>query len=317
MFLPFFSFGFSKGKKQAQKAEKISKDPIGDLYKQLENAYEQRIPGYKGIMFRMDGRGFSKFTKQFPKKDCPFNVDFVNAMIRTANSTFLEFNAATVFVISDEISIWFPPKCTKQEYDSWNDPKRQRPEHSSNGRVEKLTTTIASFCTGQFIRFFSDEIKNKPGYDRYPFERICRASFDARAFTLNNTQVHQYFWWRSVKDGYRNSVSTFARSLYSHKELHKKSNEDMIKMMEKYKGNKKAIDWKEVPKHLKYGVFGKKKLVNIISTNKQTGKTEKSKRVKVINSTFQIPELIDIDKFSAFFSEKYMNQLPSPPNFVK
>jgi len=55
-------------------------------------------------------------------------------------------------------------------------------------------------------------------------------TFDSRAFSLPREEVVNMFLWRA-RDWKRNSLSMYCRSFFSHKELHKKKEEDMHEML--------------------------------------------------------------------------------------
>jgi tRNA(His) 5'-end guanylyltransferase len=56
------------------------------------------------------------------------------------------------------------------------------------------------------------------------------ATFDARAFNIPEDEVVNYFLWRA-KDWARNSISMYAQSEFSHRELHKQTCADMHEML--------------------------------------------------------------------------------------
>jgi len=86
-----------------------------------------------------------------------------------------------------------------------------------------------------------------------------KAAFDCRIIQFLDGKDHEivnHMLWRSVKDCYRNAVSTFARTYFSSKELQNKNKDEMVQMM-----NIKGFNFeKKVPLYLKYGVYGKKEI---------------------------------------------------------
>jgi len=74
------------------------------------------------------------------------------------------------------------------------------------------------------------------------------ALFDSRVFTIpSNIEVENYFIWRQ-NDTVRNSISSVAQSLYSHKELEHKNTDQMQEMC-----FQKGINWNDYPTKLKRG----------------------------------------------------------------
>lgn len=55
---------------------------------------------------RLDGHGFSKFTKGFTK---PYDENFGNLMILTSLNLFKQYRANIVYTQSDEITLIFMP----------------------------------------------------------------------------------------------------------------------------------------------------------------------------------------------------------------
>jgi tRNA(His) 5'-end guanylyltransferase len=76
------------------------------------------------------------------------------------------------------------------------------------------------------------------------------AEFDARVFTIpNSIEVENYFIWRQA-DAIRNSISSVARSLYSHRELNGKNTNLLLEMI-----SQKGINWNDYASKYKQGRF--------------------------------------------------------------
>jgi len=74
------------------------------------------------------------------------------------------------------------------------------------------------------------------------------AFFDSRVYTIpDQEEVLNYILWRQ-QDTTRNSISSVAQSLYSHKELHGKSSNEMQEMC-----FKKGVNWNDYNESLKRG----------------------------------------------------------------
>ncbi len=85
----------------------MSFDDLGTRIKKYEKESEYIIPYSNYIIVRVDGHKFSKFTKGFKK---PFDSIIVETMENTAKDLFVEFNAVTAYVQSDEITLVIPPQ---------------------------------------------------------------------------------------------------------------------------------------------------------------------------------------------------------------
>jgi len=202
-----------------------------DLGKRMKEQYEMRtrtfLPRRTYTIIRLDGKAFHTFTRGMER---PYDKKFMNMMDVTAKFLLNEIQGAKLaYVQSDEISLLLTD-FDKITTNAWFD-----------GQVQKMVSVSASLATAKFNKLIlSNFIKDK--FDcgitnvtyRYMenFEELSMAFFDARVFTIPDpVEVENYFIWRQ-KDAIRNSISMHAQSLYSHKELHGKSQEDMLKMIE-------------------------------------------------------------------------------------
>ena len=67
----------------------------------------ERIDPSKPFVMRLDGHGFSKFTRGLHK---PYDYNFHKAFVNTASLLMKEYHADTAYTHSDEISLLFYPK---------------------------------------------------------------------------------------------------------------------------------------------------------------------------------------------------------------
>lgn len=196
---------------------------LGDRMKYYEKKFEHVVKPYESFVVRLDGKNFSKHTKNLTK---PFDEGFAKSMLLTAKDAFMEFHAQTGFVMSDEITLVFSATCTKEEFDNGT----SRAAHPFGGRIEKLLTLMSGFVSTRFAYNFSQNVtvnnKNGPMY-----------TFDARFFTF--PQQHEYLnniIWRS-QDGYRNFVGMIARQYFTDEELHGMSTEQRVNKLKDEKVN--------------------------------------------------------------------------------
>jgi tRNA(His) guanylyltransferase len=161
-----------------------------------QNILIKRMP----VIIRIDGKAFHTFTKGLE----PFDPDLSQAMHNTAATLVREIqNAKLAYTQSDEISILLMDDATF-ETDQW-----------FNGNVQKIVSVSASIATAIFNAMY----KSKD-----------LALFDSRVFNLAREEVQNYFIWRQ-KDAIRNSLSTYARMFFSHKDLIGKNSRDMHEML--------------------------------------------------------------------------------------
>jgi len=108
-----------------------------------------------------------------------------------------------------------------------------------DGQVQKMVSVAASLATGYFNKH------------PHPYQGNKIAFFDARVFTIPDPiEVENYFVWRQ-KDAMRNAVSMVAQSMFSHKELQGKSQEDMKNMIQE---KENIVSWdNDIPLGFKFG----------------------------------------------------------------
>lgn len=141
------------------------------------------------FMVRADGKGFSKFTKRL-KFTKPYDLSFNRAMTNAVRS-FVEdsgYNARFAYTFSDEISIYFD-------------------ELPFEGRVEKLTSTIASYLSSAFTAELYSLANGLGCYEEYEDSPIVyhevspvRVAFDARVVPLQGPEtLRRYMGWRQAE----------------------------------------------------------------------------------------------------------------------
>jgi tRNA(His) 5'-end guanylyltransferase len=109
-----------------------------------------------------------------------------------------------------------------------------------DGNLQKM----ASISSAMTSVYFNNTIKE--------FKPDCGdAFFDARVFTIpEKNEVINYFLWRH-RDCVKNSISMLARSIFSHKKVHKLNGGQMIEKMIKEEG----VDWNKEQNNFRYGTF--------------------------------------------------------------
>lgn len=253
---------------------------IDDRMKKYERDLEIRIPPDHSFIIRLDGHSFSKFTNGFKK---PFDVMFVGAMIRTMNDLMVHFHAQTGYCHSDEITLIFNQVCTTTELFDKN-----KTVHQFNGRVQKLVSLAASYCSTRFNYHLNKLLLlREPHYSNQTLQKIkeCTAYFDARILSFseeNKYEVLNHQIWRSVKDCHKNAISTYAQSYFSHKQLIGKNSDEKIEMLKT-----KQLDWNiDVPLYLKHGVYAK--MNEYMKLTETSDEPIMSIRKQIVNRSFKI-----------------------------
>lgn len=130
--------------------------------------------------------------------------------------------------------------------------------------VQKICSITASMATMAFNKLFEkyvDEYRfskwdGVSNYEDNAWEYIQvllsavekGAMFDARCFNIPKEEVTNLLYWRQ-DDAAKNSIQMVGRAFFSHKELHKKSRNDIQDMLMTQKG----INWNDFPTYQKRG----------------------------------------------------------------
>lgn len=150
-------------------------DELDKKMRTYEQSLDQVILPETYMVARLDGRGFTKLTKEICKFEAPFDVRFRDLMVRTAIALMdCGFRVVYGFTESDEISLLFVPG-----------------DETFGRKVRKYNSTLA----GEASAAISLELG-----------RV--ATFDCRIVPLPNIErVKDYFRWRQ-EDAHRNSLNS-------------------------------------------------------------------------------------------------------------
>lgn len=208
-----------------------SKDNMGDRMKMYERMSTEDflIPNLP-VCLRLDGRGFSKFTKDMKR---PYDERMSKLMIETTQYLVKEFHGLVGYTQSDEISIIF-----KNEYKS---------EMIFNGKISKILSVIASACS-VFFALKARELFPEKHIGTYTFPQ-----FDCRVYNVPSwIEASNAVLWRE-QDATKNSISMLAQHHFSHKSLQSKNAKDMLSMLEE-----KNVIWGDCPSFFKRGTYVKR-----------------------------------------------------------
>jgi tRNA(His) guanylyltransferase len=141
-----------------------------------ETAADQFVPPDMYMVARLDGRGFTRLTKETLDLEKPFSVGFRDAMISTVKHLMNSgFNIQYGYTQSDEISLLFHPD-----------------DQSFGRKHRKLLSILAGEASAAFT---------------HAMHHI--GVFDCRLCILPNLHlVTDYFLWRA-EDAHRNSLNAY------------------------------------------------------------------------------------------------------------
>jgi tRNA(His) 5'-end guanylyltransferase len=180
---------------------------LGDRIKRYEGVNRNFATPRMPLVVRVDGKAFHTFTRGLGK---PFDKDLMDCMDDAAIAVAGEmqgFKAA--YVQSDEVTFLLT------DYDDINT------QGWFNYNISKIISISAAKMSVEF------SCRMMPSMN----EDVVRPPvFDSRAFNVPVDDVTNMFLWRA-QDWERNSLQMYARSFFSHKELHKKNRSDIHEML--------------------------------------------------------------------------------------
>lgn len=201
------------------------KDLLGDRMKgNYEDRTRYKLPRRTYCLIRIDGKSFHTYTRHLQK---PVDIGLIAALNEATIKTCKQIQGCQfAFVQSDEISFLLTD-FAKPTSDAWFDYN-----------LQKMASVSASLFTAYFNQIRLSQNCHLfaglkvPAMSRGAIEDEIPAFFDSRIFTIpDRTEVANYFIWRQ-KDAIRNHINTVAQSIYSHKELHEKPQDEVKKMLE-------------------------------------------------------------------------------------
>ena len=139
-----------------------------------ETAHDHCVMPGVHIVVRLDGRGFTRLTKEKMDMDRPFDIRFRDAMIETTSHLMqCGFRVIYGYTQSDEISLLLA-----------------RDDHAFERKERKINSVLA----GEASAYFSLELGSIGAFD----SRICQLPSD--------DLVVDYFRWRN-EDAHRNALN--------------------------------------------------------------------------------------------------------------
>jgi len=149
-------------------------DELDQSMRVFETAHDQRVLPGVFMVARVDGRGFTKLTKERHAFESPFDIRFRDMMLATAEHLMdCGFRVVYGYTQSDEISLLF-----------------HQNEQTFGRKTRKFNSILAGEASAKFSLLLGDI-----------------ACFDCRICELpTESQVVDYFRWRN-EDAHRNALN--------------------------------------------------------------------------------------------------------------
>lgn len=181
----------------------------GEKFKGYEAAAQSIVNGPFAAL-RVDGKGFTRFTKQMGYT-FPYDLDFMEIMDCAAKDLLRLIDGSHfAYVQSDEISVIFSATGSESAPQWW-----------FGGKLQKLTSISAAQASVSFLK--AEFLRSG---------QLVDPLFDSRVLSLQSAEeAEQYLRWRRF-DAQKNSVSMAASSKFSHKQLDGVSTRERAALLE-------------------------------------------------------------------------------------
>lgn len=236
-------------------------DEFGDRMKSYESIFtSQKIQPPNVLCVRIDGKGFSKFTKGFKK---PFDYGLSDTMVRTTERLVKETHANIGYTQSDEITLIYKPNVNGHEY-------------LFGGKTSKLNSVLASMAAANFNAILTMHAE----VDKLAY-------FDCRAFAVPTMiEASNVLLWRT-QDARKNSISSLFRWTAGHRAM---DGLDQAQM-KTYLLENHQTDWNDLENRFKYGTYVKPVRIESYLTEAERMKIPEDKRpgpaVKIVRTEIQ------------------------------
>ena len=214
---------------------------LGTRMKRYERVSFGLLTRRMPVIIRVDGKAFHTFTRGLVK---PHDQAMINSMTNAAIALVNGIQGAQLaYVQSDEISVLLTDYVNFST-EAWFDYE-----------VQKMVSVSASIATASFNHIWKKTMSDRADDEclkinakewREKEERT--ALFDSRCFNVPREEVVNAFIWRQ-QDAIRNSIQGLAQSLFSHKELHGLSCNQLQEKM----WQEKQVNWNDLDDYKKRG----------------------------------------------------------------
>ncbi len=196
-------------------------DSLGDRIKRYEQVTNYRLTPRTPLFIRVDGKTFHTYTRNMEK---PFDAKLIAAMVHATQQTAKQMSGFKLaYTQSDEATFLLI------DYDGFD----------TQGWFDYELQKVVSITASTFTAYLNATMS----------EGLNLAVFDARAFTVPESDMANVFLWRQ-KDWARNSIQMLARAHFSHKELMGKKHAEIHEML-----HTKGVNWALLNDQLKNGTY--------------------------------------------------------------
>lgn len=255
----------------------MKQDDFGDRMKAYEQVFTSaKIDPNNWMAVRIDGKGFSRFTKGFKK---PFDTDITNVMVTTTKRLVEETHASVGYTQSDEITLLYPPV---------------EGERIFNGKVSKINSVFASMATAHFNTHLQTTAMRS--VDKLAY-------FDCRCWEIpSDIEASNVLLWRA-QDARKNSISSLFRWTAGAKRMHGLNGESMVTILE----NEYDVWWSKLPNPWRYGTYVKPIKVETYLTGEELEKIPEDKRPTSLLVTRRQVKTVDVGFFGDLSIEQRVN----------
>lgn len=233
-------------------------DELDSKMRVFETLHDYVILPEVYIVARIDGRGFTRLTKERHAFEAPFDIRFRDMMVATVEHLMdCGFRIIYGYTQSDEISLMF-----------------HRDESAFGRKARKLDSILAGEASAKFSLLLGDV-----------------AAFDCRLCELPNPAlVRDYFRWRN-EDAHRNALNAHCYwAMRKEGRSVKEASDALLQISVSNKNEllfKHGINFNDVPSWQKrVGVYWE--TYEKLGTNRKTGETVTASRRR-LNKNFDLP----------------------------
>lgn len=167
-------------------------DDLDKKMRVYETAHDRSVSLGIYMIARIDGRSFTKLTKEVHKFKAPFDEKFRDMMVETVKHLMnCGFNVIYGYTQSDEISLLFHPQ-----------------ERLFGRKTRKYISILAGEASARFSSLLGDVAAFDCRISEFPEENLVEDYFRWRSEDAHRNALSAYCYWRLREDGYSANQAT-------------------------------------------------------------------------------------------------------------